>query len=132
MEVANGCCGGTSVTFMTLADRDSKVIGYFAYAAPTQVVCTGDACVIAGSEAAMRRHLDELDPGGRISHTIRKTRFGEILQGLRLGAAYAFDSESYGRFYPLARMAQLDVQEADFDAANRRGDKFFTVQLAGS
>jgi len=117
---------------MTLADRDTKVIGYFAYSAPTQLVCTGHACVIAGSEAAMRRHLGEVDPGGRISHTIRKTRFGEILRGLRLGAAYAFDSESYGRFYPLARMAQLDVKEADFEAANRRGDKFFTVQLTGS
>ena len=117
---------------MTLADRDTKVIGYFAYSAPTQVVCTGHACVIAGSEAAMRRHLAEVDSSGRLSHTIRKTRFGEILQGLRLGGAYAFDSESYSRFYPLARMAQLDVKEADFEEAHRRGDKFFTVQLAGS
>jgi len=117
---------------MTLADRNKKVIGFFAFSAPTQVVCTGLACVIAGSEAAMKEYLRELDPGGRTGHTIRKTRFGEILQGLRLGGAYAFDSESYGRFYPLARMEGLEVKEANFEEARRRGDKFFTVQLAGS
>jgi hypothetical protein len=121
-----------SPEFMSLADRDSKVVGFFAYSTPTRVVCTGRACVVAGSEEAMKRYVSELDPGNRSDHTIRKTRFGEILQGLRLGGAYAFDSESYDRFYPLARMAALKVERADFEEAHRRGDKFFTVELLGS
>ena len=35
-----------------MADRNRKVIGYFAFTPPTEVVCTGakgDACVISGS-----------------------------------------------------------------------------------
>ena len=78
----------------------------------------------------MTDYLRGIDPGGRTSYTVRKTRFGEILQGMRLSGAYAFDSESYARFYPLARIEGLDVAEADFEAAQRRGDKFFTVELA--
>ncbi len=114
------------------ADRNSKVIGYFAFASPTQVVCTGEACVIASSEESMREYLRERDPSMVQLYTVRKTRFGEILQGMCLGAAYAFDAESYSRFYPLARQQGLPVAEADFDAARARGDRFFTVQVLGS
>ena len=116
---------------MPMSDRDTKVIGYFAYASPMQVVCTGKACVIAGSEQSMKDYLQEIDPEGAKRRTIRKTRFGEILQGMRLGGAYAFDEESYARFYPLARTEGLNVAEADFKAAHQSGDRFFTVQLIG-
>jgi len=98
-----------------MADRNHKVIGYFAFASPTEVVCTGetgDACVISGSVR-------------------KKTRFGEILRGLKLGAAYAFDEESYKKFYPLARQEGLLVAEANFDEMKSKGFRFFTVQLKG-
>lgn len=36
------------------AAEDAKVIGYFAYASLTEVVCDGDACMIAGSDADLR------------------------------------------------------------------------------
>jgi len=107
-----------------MADADSKVIGYFAYASPQAVVCSGTACVISGSESAMRRYLSERGVGG--THTIRKTRFGEIMQGLSLGAAYAFDEEAYGRFLLLGQAAGLALAAADF---SRHKERFFTVQV---
>lgn len=114
-----------------MSDRHTKVIGYFAYASPAEVVCTGEACVITGSESAMQEYIDEIDPEGRKKNTIKKTRFGEILKGLQLGAAYAFDEESYSRFYPLAKQEGLDVAEADFKKQKSKGWRFFTVQLVG-
>jgi hypothetical protein len=77
----------------------------------------------------MKEFIAELDPGRVGRHTIRKTRFGEIIQGMRLGGAYAFDAEAYGRFFPLAREISLPVTEADFEAARDRGDRFLTVEL---
>lgn len=106
--------------------RETAVIGYFAYSSPQAVVCSGQACVISGSEAAMRQYLSELHSEGAPRHTVRKTRFGEILQGLSLGAAYAFDEESYTRFLPLGRAAGLALADADFSQHKQR---FFTVQL---
>lgn len=103
---------------------DSKVIGYFAYSSPRAVVCSEKACVISGSEVAMRAYLQDL--GAQGGHTIRKTRFGEIMQGIRFGAAYAFDEESYGRFLPLGRAAGLALSDADFSRSKAR---FFTVQI---
>ena len=117
---------------MILANRETKVIGYFAYASSMQVVGTGKACTIAGSEQAMREYLQELDPDALRRHTIRKTRFGEIMEGIRLGGAYAFDEQSYSRFLPLARDEGLNVAEADFEAARQRGDRFLTVELPDS
>lgn len=76
----------------------------------------------------MRDYLKEVSPHGKM-HTIRKTRFGEILQGLRMGAAYAFDEDSYNIFYPLARQEGLDVAKADFWARKQEGFRFFTVKL---
>ena len=112
-----------------MSKRDSKVIGYFAYSSPTEIICTGTACVIAGSYKTMRDYIDEVDPTGHKGNTIKKTRFGEILSGLTLGAAYAFDEESYGRFYPLARQEGLPVEEGDFEKQRANNFRFFTVQL---
>ena len=109
-----------------MMERESKVIGYFAYASPTAVVCSGAACVIAGSEEAMREYVRELCPSTTEKHTVGKTRFGEIMRGLALGAAYAFDRESYARFRPLGRQEGLDLAEADFA---KHAERFFTVQI---
>lgn len=112
-----------------MSDCASKVIGYFA-SRGDEVVCTGAAaCLIAGSAEAMTRHLQEVGAGGGRTDTVRKTRFGEILRGLARGGAYAFDEQSYARFYPLARAQGLPVQEADFASAQARGDRYLTVQL---
>ena len=68
-----------------MTNDDTKVIGWFAYASRTEVVCTEvDACVISGSEEAMRDYVKELQAeGAGGSHTIRKTRFAEIIQGIK-------------------------------------------------
>jgi hypothetical protein len=68
-----------------MSERDTKVIGCFAYSPLKAVVCSGKACVIAGSETAMRRFIVELNPQGAASHTVSKTRLGEILQGAEAG-----------------------------------------------
>ena len=113
-----------------MAQRDSQVIGYFAYLSPMEVVCTGgDACVVSGSSKAMEEYLAEMHPHRTAAVTVRKTRFGEILRGLELGAAYAFDKESYARFYPLALEAGIPVQAADFEGQRQSGGRFFTVRL---
>jgi len=42
-----------------MKNRDKQVVGYFAIRMGTQnVVCDGDACVIAGSQKAMNSFLD--------------------------------------------------------------------------
>ena len=112
-----------------MSDRYSKVIGYFAYASPTEVVCTGKACVISGSQRAMCDYIAEIDPDGWKKNTIKKTRFGEILRGLQLGAAYAFDKESCAKFYPIARKEGLPVAEGDFKKQKSKDFRFFTVQI---
>lgn len=111
--------------------NETKIIGFFAYSSPREVVCTDNAaCIIAGFQKSMEEYLKELDPHNRKIRTIRKTRFGEIMQGLLQGAAYAFDEDAYSRFYPLAREAGLEVQPADFAEQKSKGIRFFTVQLS--
>jgi len=106
------------------------VIGHFAYRSRLDVICVdGDACLIVGSEMVMKVYVTEFDPANAARTTIRKTRFGEIVRGLRLGAAYAFDESAYSRFYPLALEAGLPVSAADFDASKAEGSRFFTVRV---
>ena len=76
-----------------------KVIGYFAYKSGTvNVICDGESCLIAASEGKMADYISTLSESNPKSCTIRKTRFGEIFEGMKRGGAYAFDKESYGRF----------------------------------
>lgn len=85
---------------LTHISESTKVIGYFSHT-DENVFCDGDACIIAGSEELMKGYLRNLS-GNDERDVIQKVRFGEVLEGLRLGGAYAFDEESYGRFFHLA------------------------------
>ncbi len=112
-----------------MRQRDSKIIGYFAYTSPGNAVCTDvDACVIAGSARAMEDHLSNDPEMGGERVVVKKTRFGEILQGLHAGAAYGFDEEAYARFLPLAREEGIPVAEWDVEGQRTSGGKFFTVR----
>ena len=87
-------------------DGATKVIGYFAYNS-RNALCDGDACIIAGSEEKIKSHLEKVSKINE-KDIIRKTRFGEIIEGLKRGGAYAFDEESYGRFLHLAKINGMD------------------------
>jgi hypothetical protein len=86
----------------------TKVIGYFAYGNDRQVICDGDACIIAGSMERMKNYLELMYQDKGVAN-IKKTRFSEIIEGLRQSGAYAFDEESYQRF--LSHMKHNGVDE---------------------
>ena len=92
----------------------TKVIGYLAYATLEEVVCDGDACVIAGSEEAMMTFLANTKRYPGIRPSIRKARFSDIMNGMGYGAAYAFDEQAYNRFYPLASREGLALGPEEF------------------
>jgi hypothetical protein len=99
---------------MRAFDDNTRVIGFFAFLPPRDVFRHGDACVVAGSEEAMRRYLEFMpaETVGKIQ--ITKSRFGDVKEGMEGGASYAFDQEAYDRFYPLAQKAGIDVQPDEF------------------
>lgn len=111
-------------------ERDTRVIGYFACLPPTEVFCEADACVIAGSKEVMLEYLAAMSPNAADRLRIMKTRFGEILQGLRVGGSYALDEQAYNRFYPLAEKAGLDFGPQDFSGPTPTGFHFIRVQLS--
>lgn len=93
-------------------DRYSKIIGYFAFQPGTMnAFCDGDACVIANSEKAMESYILKMGKGKIKDYRIKKTRYGEILKGLQMGAAYAFDEKAYNVFYPLAKADGMNLFE---------------------
>ena len=110
-----------------VSDDNTRVIGHFAYFPPMEAFCDGDACVIAGSKEALIRYLGTDESS--LKPTIRKTRFGEILEGLRMGGAYAFDEQSYHRFYPLALKAGLSVGPEDFSWESPSGFRFVRISV---
>jgi hypothetical protein len=113
-------------------ERGVATIGYFAATNRGDVVCDGPACIIAGSYKTMKDYLakSKTRPPGKIK--IIKTRFGEILAGMRMGAAYSFDAESYGRFLPLAREEGMNFDDVDF-TPDKAGDvRFLTITPKGA
>jgi hypothetical protein len=80
-------------------------IGWFAFYG-TNCLCDMDALVIAGSREAVRARAEN---SGSAPWQFRSTTFGEILQGIDKGGAYAFDDAAYARFAPLAIRLGLPV-----------------------
>ena len=110
-----------------IMDRFTTIIGYFAVSKRGDVVCDGPACIIAGSYKTMKEFLakSRAKPPGKVK--ITKTRFGEILSGMRMGGAYSFDEESYGRFLPLARVEGMEFEDLDFTPDKPSEIKFVTI-----
>ena len=85
------------------------VVGYFAFAG-SNAVCDRKACVIADTAATMRCLIDQrMGAGNAARYQMQQTTFAEILRGLRLGGAYAFEPAAYDRFRPLAQRAGLPL-----------------------
>ena len=91
----------------------SKVIGYFSYTHAKHVTCDGDACIIAGSSEAMKGYLEKQSSVDDEKDFIKKTRFSEIVEGLRGGGAYALDEEAYRRFFLHAKNNSMDCPLPD-------------------
>jgi len=111
-----------------MSDSSKKVIGYFVYASRMDVFCDGDACIIAGSEHAMKEYIAHNSSLQTSSYTIKKTHFGEIVQGINLGAAYCFDQQAYNRFYPLAQKEGMDIGPEDFSGSSPTGMHVVRIQ----
>ena len=109
-------------------DIDSKVIGYFAFRSPTELICEGDACVISGTEQDMKKYIASALKDSSKKATIKKTRFGEIIKGMEMGAPYAFDEQSYNRFFPLANRFGFNLKEEDFSKETETGYHFIVIR----
>ena len=92
-------------------DRDSRVLGFFAYAGPEEVFRFEEACVIAGSRERLQACLATHPKLRDASLTLAKIRFADVHAGLDAGAAYALDEVAFERFAPLARDAGIDIAE---------------------
>ena len=77
----------------------------------------------------MREFLEESDAAVPRDISIHKSRFAEIVAGLKRGAPYSFEEASFARFYPLAAEMGLPIPNLDFAEAQARGDRILTVRL---
>ena len=84
-----------------------KVVGYFSCSDRGNVFCDGDACIIAGTAELLHSYIKEMIPNHKKQDIVKKTRFGEIIDGLELGGAYAFDKEAYMAFFSLAEQCGI-------------------------
>lgn len=90
--------------------HEEKTIGYVAFHTSQQILCENGACIVAGSQSAMNRYLQS-SSSGPAGFQKRKTLYFQIVEGLEMGGSYAFDSESYKLFAPLARKLGLKLVE---------------------
>jgi len=104
-----------------------KVVGYFSYTPSGIVFCDGDACIIAGSESKLRAYLNQLPPTNE-EDLIKKTRFVEIISGLKRGGDYVFDSEAYARFFKLCKQNGIDWLPIEPESETEGDMNFVMIQ----
>lgn len=98
-----------------MKDPTRKVIGYFAIRkGSANMLCDADALVIAGSAQLMTRYINRLAEDSVSRYKVKKTRYGEIMQGMRLGGVYAFDKVAYNKFLPLLKSEENYIAEVKF------------------
>jgi len=108
---------------------DSKVIGYFAIKPPANCCCDGEALIVTGSHAAMKRMFALSGVSQPSLYKIMKARFGEVLAGMERGGSYAFDAESYKKFALLAKERGIPCRDYDFTPSTPDEIKLVTISL---
>lgn len=104
------------------------VVGYFALHG-MEVVCDGDACVIAGTTRNLHKAIALCDPQGAITYSVRRTTASEILYCMWLfGADYALDALAYQRFLAPGQAAGLPIGPEDFSEPTPTGLHFVLLQ----
>ena len=95
-----------------LKERLDKTIGYFAILLGTpNILCDEDACVIGFKKENLKRYITTLGTRSTDEYIIKKTTFGEIYKGMKMGGVYALDEESYKVFLPLAKSKGMNLAE---------------------
>lgn len=111
-------------------DRSSKVVGFIAVALKNiSVLCSGDSCVVMGSEKAMKDFVATDTVRSDVGYRITKARYGHVLQAMKMGAAYSFTEESFARFCPLAREDGFKIMDFTPETSERNGVHLMRVQL---
>lgn len=82
------------------------------------MICDGDSCIVAGSERKMNEYIKAFSNSPSTRYQITKARYGHVMKGMKLAAAYSFDEESYSRFHLLA--CEDGMQLVDFSPMNHR------------
>ena len=106
----------------------SKVIGFIAFVSKGSHICSGDALFVADSEKAMYDYVADSKPELKNVINTRKIRLENVMNSLEKGAAFAFNIESYKRFYPLAKELGLPVENINFDEAEKQENSLFIVR----
>lgn len=111
-------------------NNDMKLIGYFAYEDVEALCIEEDACLVVDSKEKMEYHIKEMEKeeGQKRKYRIRKTRFGEIMEGIKLGEAYAFDEWSYKRFYSLGKEKGMELKEWNEEESEKNGAIFMILR----
>jgi len=107
--------------------NETKVIGYCAQKSKFELFCDSDALIVTGSEDTLKIAMKLRGISDIASHSIRKVRFGDILEAMRLGASYAFDEESYSRFAPIGKEYGIPIQCFDFTPSEEGRIKFLIL-----
>jgi len=81
----------------------NKIIGYFSYTKSGNVFCDGDSCIILNSKKLIRKLLQTKASIDLEQDLIKKTTFGEVIKGIKLGASYILDKDSYNIFHTIAK-----------------------------
>ncbi len=80
------------------------MVGHFAIRRGSpNLLCDGEACVIAGSQQLMTRYIVKLAGDSPSNYQVKKTRYGEIMKGMQMGGIYSFDQKAYNKFLPLLK-----------------------------
>jgi hypothetical protein len=106
----------------------NPVIGYVAFKKQMEVFCDGPSCLVVGSELKMKSLLEMrgLRPA---DFSIRKTRFDDIVAGLKLGGEYGFEEEAYRRFSPSGEEIGMESVEFDFTPSEPGKVKFINIKI---
>lgn len=113
--------------------NDTKVLGVVAIVAGTKsIFCIGESCIVAASEEKMQEYISR-DPNCRkFNFEFSKARFGHVNQVLRMGGAYAFDKESYSRFFPLGIQSGINLcpfPSIQYHNPNLNSQTFMSIRI---
>lgn len=104
-------------------NRLNKIIGYVAIRKGTpSMLCDDTACIIGGIKRDIERYITANAGQNPEDYIIKKTTFGEIVRGLKMGGVYALDQGAFDNYLPVAKACGMPLAEFKIENDNKPYD----------
>ncbi|MFT5085375.1 MAG: hypothetical protein ACI9Y1_003434 [Lentisphaeria bacterium] len=110
-----------------MSNLEDKTVGYVAVHPSMTMYCEDESCIVVSTQSALNKLLKSAFDDVSVFEK-RKAKFHEVIEGMEMGGAYAFDKQSCKIFKHIAKTQNVTLVE-NIKSSSNEGREFAHISI---